>query len=36
MKALAITLIMAALLTAGSIYDFKVPSLDGKEIDLSA
>ena len=36
MKALAITLIMAALLTAGSIYDFKVPGLDGKEIDLSA
>ena len=36
MKALAITLIMAAFLTAGSIYDFKVPGLDGKEIDLSA
>lgn len=36
MKALVITLIMSTLLTAGSIYDFKVTGLDGKDIDLSA
>ncbi len=36
MKALVITLIMSTLLTAGSIYEFKVAGLDGKDIDLSA
>ena len=36
MKALVITLIMSTFLTAGSIYDFKVTGLDGKDIDLSA
>ncbi|MBI5372766.1 MAG: glutathione peroxidase [Sphingobacteriales bacterium] len=36
MKIFAFTLLVAAFLAAGSIYDFKVPGLDGQEIDLSA
>lgn len=35
MKTLFITLIVAALVNATTIYDFKVPGLDGGEIDLS-
>jgi glutathione peroxidase len=35
MKALLITLILSAALTGGSIYDFKVPGLDGKDINLA-
>lgn len=34
MKSLLLTLILSATL-AGGIYDFKVPGLDGKEIDFS-
>lgn len=36
MKTLFITLALAVTLTGGSIYDFKVPGLDGNQIDLSA
>lgn len=35
MKTLLITLILSISLTAASIYDFKVPGLDGKDIDFS-
>lgn len=36
MKSLFITLFLAATLTGSSIYDFKVPGLDGKDIDFSS
>jgi len=36
MKTLILTLILSVALTGGSIYDFKVQGLDGKQIDLSA
>lgn len=36
MKTLLMTLILSATLTGGSIYDFKVPSLDGTDIDFAA
>ena len=36
MKTLLITLFLSATLTGSSIYDFKVPGLDGNDIDLSA
>jgi glutathione peroxidase len=36
MKTLFVSLILAVALTGSSIYDFKVPGLDGKEIDFSA
>ena len=36
MKALFLTLVLAATLTGGSIYDFKVAGLDGNQIDFSA
>ena len=29
------SLLLASTLTGGSIYDFKIPSLDGAEIDFS-
>ena len=35
MKTLLISLILSATLTGGSIYDFKVPGLDGSDIDFS-
>lgn len=35
MKSLLL-IIMAFSLTAGSVYDFKLPSIDGKEIDFAA
>ena len=35
MKLLLISLILSATLTGGSIYDFKVPGLDGTNIDFS-
>ena len=35
MKTLLFTLILSATLTGGSIYDFKVPGLDGTNIDFS-
>jgi glutathione peroxidase len=35
MKTLFFTLILAAVVSATSIYDFKVPGLDGTDIDLS-
>jgi len=35
MKILLLSLILSAALTGGSIYDFKVPSLDGTNIDFS-
>jgi glutathione peroxidase len=35
MKMLLLMLILSVSLTGTSIYDFKVPSLDGKEIDFS-
>lgn len=35
MKTLFLSLLIAAALTAGSIYDFKVPGLLGNEIDLA-
>jgi glutathione peroxidase len=35
MKTLLLTLILSATLTGGSIYDFKVPGLDGTDIDFS-
>jgi glutathione peroxidase len=35
MKTFIITLILAVTLTGGSIYDFKVPGLDGNQIDFS-
>ena len=36
MKSLFIALALSATLTGGSIYDFKVPGLDGSTIDFSA
>lgn len=36
MKTLFLSLILAVTLTGGSIYDFKMPGLEGDEIDLSA
>jgi len=36
MKSLLLTLILSFSLSATSIYDFKVPGLDGNEIDFSA
>ena len=35
MKTLFISLVLAVILTGGSIYDFKVPGLDGSEIDFA-
>ncbi|MER3497492.1 MAG: glutathione peroxidase [Chitinophagaceae bacterium] len=35
MKSFFITMLIAAALTGGSIYDFKVPGLDGNTIDFS-
>lgn len=35
MKTLLFTLLLSATLTGGSIYDFKVPGLDGNDIDFS-
>ena len=35
MKTLLITLLLSVTLTGGSIYDFKVSGLDGKQIDFS-
>lgn len=35
MKMLLLTLILSTMITGTSIYDFKVPGLDGKEIDFS-
>lgn len=35
MKTLLLTMILATTLTGGSIYDFKVPGLDGTDIDFS-
>jgi glutathione peroxidase len=35
MKTLLLTLILSATLTGSSIYDFKVPGLDGTDIDFS-
>ena len=35
MKVLLLSLILSAALTGGSIYDFKVPGLDGTSIDFS-
>ena len=35
MKTLFLSLLIAATLTGGSIYDFKVPGLLGNEIDLA-
>lgn len=35
MKALLVSLLFAATITASSIYEFKVPGLDGKDIDFS-
>lgn len=35
MKTMFLTLILAVTLTGGSIYDYKVPGLDGSDIDLS-
>jgi len=35
MKTLILSLILSATLTGGSIYDFKVPGLDGTDIDFS-
>lgn len=35
MKTLLLSLIVSATLTGGSIYDFKVPGLDGSDIDFS-
>ncbi len=35
MKTLLISLLLSATLTGGSIYDFKVPALDGTSIDFS-
>lgn len=35
MKTLLLTLVLSATLTGGSIYDFKVPGLDGTDIDFS-
>jgi glutathione peroxidase len=36
MKTLLLTLVLAATLTGGSIYDFKVAGLDGNQIDFSS
>jgi glutathione peroxidase len=36
MKTLFVSLILSLVLSGSSIYDFKVPGLDGKEIDFSA
>lgn len=35
MKTLLISMLLAATLTGGSIYDFKLPGLDGTDIDFS-
>jgi glutathione peroxidase len=35
MKTLILTILLSVILTGSSIYDFKVKSLDGKEIDFS-
>ena len=35
MKTLLLTMILSATLTGGTIYDFKVPGLDGTDIDFS-
>ena len=35
MKTLLMTLLLSATLTGGSIYDYKMPGLDGTDIDLS-
>lgn len=35
MKTLLLMLVLSATLTGGSIYDFKVPGLDGNDIDFS-
>jgi glutathione peroxidase len=35
MKAIILTMILSSFLLAGSIYDFKVQGLEGKEIDFS-
>lgn len=35
MKTLLLTFLLAAGMTAGSIYEFKVPGLDGSDIDFS-
>src|SRR5882757_973756 len=35
MKTLLLTLILSAVLTGSSIYDFKIPGLDGTDIDFS-
>lgn len=35
MKILLMSLVLSAALTGGSIYDFKVPGLDGSDIDFS-
>lgn len=35
MKAILFTLLLSATLTGGAIYDFKVPGLDGTDIDFS-
>lgn len=36
MKTILITLLLSVTLTGASIYDFKVPALDGSEIDFAA
>ena len=36
MKTLLLALVLSVSLTGSSIYDFKVPGLDGKEIDFSS
>ncbi len=36
MKSFFITMLLAVTLTGTSLYDFKVPGLDGKQIDFSA
>jgi glutathione peroxidase len=36
MKALLVSIVLSLALTGGSIYDFKVPGLDGNEIDFSS
>jgi glutathione peroxidase len=35
MKAIILTMLLSSFLLAGSIYDFKVPGLDGGEIDFA-
>lgn len=36
MKSLLLTILISATLTGGSVYDYKVPGLDGSTIDFSA